>query len=195
MGELDRVNAHYLNKQIQRREKENNSKMSDAEGFIYDGFEGVKSSQIDDEFVYNELEDVPSNLTMVDLDDSFENIDTTEGLTKSVRFASLQVSEAALGYISLILADGYCEINAANIDALLQSVGLIVENEIIEAFAHSTKSLDVKVLIDRMANSQTSSSVNSELPSSSGKLEEEKSGDKEESEDDSDLDGCFGLFD
>ena len=46
-----------------------------------------------------------------------------------------------------------------------------------------------------MANSQTSSSVNSELPSSSGKLEEEKSGDKEESEDDSDLDGCFGLFD
>ena len=35
------------------------------------------------------------------------------------------VSEAALGYISLILADGDCEINAANIDALLQSVGLI----------------------------------------------------------------------
>ena len=40
--------------------------------------------------MYNELEDVPSNLTMVDLDDSFENIDTTEGLTKSVRFASPQ---------------------------------------------------------------------------------------------------------
>jgi hypothetical protein len=35
------------------------------------------------------------------------------------------VSEAALGYISLILADGNCVINAANIDALLQSVGLI----------------------------------------------------------------------
>ena len=35
------------------------------------------------------------------------------------------VSEAALGYISLILADGNCAINAANIDALLQSVGLI----------------------------------------------------------------------
>ena len=35
------------------------------------------------------------------------------------------MSEAALGYISLILADGNCEINAANIDALLQSVGLI----------------------------------------------------------------------
>lgn len=35
------------------------------------------------------------------------------------------MSEAALGYISLILADGNCVINAANIDALLQSVGLI----------------------------------------------------------------------
>ena len=35
------------------------------------------------------------------------------------------MSEAALGYISLILADGNCAINAANIDALLQSVGLI----------------------------------------------------------------------
>ena len=90
--------------------------------------------------MYNELEDVPSNLTMVDLDDSFENVDVTEGLTKSVRFATPQgsiisflcnyifvilVSEAALGYISLILADGNCVINAANIDALLQSVGLI----------------------------------------------------------------------
>jgi hypothetical protein len=42
--------------------------------------------------VYNELEDVPSNLTMVDLDDSFENVDVTEGLTKSVRFATPQGS-------------------------------------------------------------------------------------------------------
>ena len=45
--ELDQVNVHYLNKQIQRREKEKNPEMSDAEGFIDDGFEGVKSSQID----------------------------------------------------------------------------------------------------------------------------------------------------
>ena len=40
-------------------------------------------------------------------------------------FLEILVSEAALGYISLILADGNCVINAANIDALLQSVGLI----------------------------------------------------------------------
>ena len=40
--------------------------------------------------MYNELEDVPSNLTMVDLDDEFENIDMVEGLTKSVRFAPPQ---------------------------------------------------------------------------------------------------------
>ena len=87
--------------------------MSDAEGFIDDGFEGVKSSQIDgkhfyarssasvfsDEFVYNELEDVPSNLTMVDLDDSFENVDVTEGLSKSVRFATPQGSIISFSYV------------------------------------------------------------------------------------------------
>lgn len=46
-----------------------------------------------------------------------------------------------------------------------------------------------------MANSRASSSVNRELPSSSRSVDEEKNEDKEESEDDSDLDGCFGLFD
>lgn len=46
-----------------------------------------------------------------------------------------------------------------------------------------------------MANSQASSSVNQELPTSSTNLQEDKVEDKEELEDDSDLDGCFGLFD
>ncbi|CAG5088960.1 Oidioi.mRNA.OKI2018_I69.PAR.g12025.t1.cds [Oikopleura dioica] len=169
--------------------------MSDAEGFIDDGFEGVKSNQIDDEFVYNELEDVPSNLTMVDLDDSFEDVDMVEGLSKSVRFASPQVSETALGYISLILADGGCEINVKNIDALLQSVGLIVENEIIDAFAESTKDLDVNLLVESMSSSRATASANENSDEKSSPEVQKEQKTNEASEEDSDLDGCFGLFD
>ena len=46
-----------------------------------------------------------------------------------------------------------------------------------------------------MANSRASSSVKRDQPSSSISVDGENTEDKEESEDDSDLDGCFGLFD
>ena len=46
-----------------------------------------------------------------------------------------------------------------------------------------------------MTNSEASQTLNEAGPSCLRNLEEEKCEDKEESEEDSDLDGCFGLFD
>ena len=70
-----------------------------------------------------------------------------------------------------------------------------MENEIIDAFAESTKILDVNLLVESMSNSgaPASANQNSEENSSSEVQKEQET--NEASEEDSDLDGCFGLFD
>lgn len=70
-----------------------------------------------------------------------------------------------------------------------------MENEIIDAFAESTKNLDVNLLVESMSTSGAAASANPNLEENSSSEVQKEQETNEASEEDSDLDGCFGLFD
>ena len=70
-----------------------------------------------------------------------------------------------------------------------------MENEIIDAFAESTKNLDVSLLVESMSSSGAAVPAEQNFDEKSSLEVQKEQETNEASEEDSDLDGCFGLFD
>merc|ERR1712183_606382 len=110
----------------------------------------------------------------------------------------MPVSEMAVVYAAIILADDDLTITADKLEAIMWSVGLKVESYWYPMFERALKGIDVRTLMNSMVASGAGSGGNQQSGGAGGSVEEEVEEEKKvesSSDESSDDDMGFGLFD